>query len=136
MGEPSTLVLSFPLAAPATSVFRNQLTAIKQLQYTLFIKKYWCDHNVSSTIYVKDNEWAQLLGEVDKSWDSITGITFLPYDNGVYTQAPYEEINEETFNRLSAEFPAVDFLQLARYETKDLTTGAQELACDADKCAL
>jgi ribonucleoside-triphosphate reductase len=61
-------------------------------------------------------------------------VSFLPYDGGVYKQAPYEEITKETFEKLSKDFPKIDYSKLSAYELEDNTTSAQQLACQGAGC--
>lgn len=131
----STLVFEFPLKSPANSLFRNQVTAIEQLEYWKMLKTNWCEHNPSCTIYVKDHEWLEVADWVYKNWDIIGGISFLPYDSGVYQLAPYEEITKEQYEKLVKEFPKDINLELITEET-DQTEGSREYACTGDKCEL
>ena len=100
------------------------------------LKRYWCEHNPSCTVYVQDHEWPRVGGWVYDNWDEICGITFFPKDNGVYSLAPYEEINEETYNQLSDSFPFLDFSRLTEFESEDLTEGSREFACQGGACEL
>jgi len=59
---------------------------------------------------------------------------FLPAFDANYAQLPYIEISTEDYERRVAEFPEIDFSKLWRYESQDLTTAAQELACFAGQC--
>ena len=49
---------------------------------------------------------------------------------------PFVEISKEEYERLAAEFPTVDFSKIYRYEDKDLTNAAQELACTSGRCEI
>ena len=71
-----------------------------------------------------------------KYWDEICGVSFLPRedDNHSYAQAPYEEVDEEAYNKLKEEMPDVDFSEYA--ELADNTTSSQELACTAGVCEI
>jgi ribonucleoside-diphosphate reductase alpha chain len=63
-------------------------------------------------------------------------VSFLPHSNHTYRQAPYEEIDEETYNQLKEQQPDVDFSQLVNYEQDDSTINTKELACTAGHCEL
>lgn len=132
----STWVVSFPVAAPETAMFRDELTAIDQLEWYKKVQTNWCEHNQSITIYVKDEEWFEVGYWVYKNWDICIGVSFLPYDGGKYEQAPYEEIDEEQYKKLVAKFPKIDYSQLSKYEVEDNTEGAKTFACVGDKCEL
>lgn len=132
----STWVLEFPFKSPEGSITRHDVDAIKQLEHYKTVQNNWCEHNQSCTIYVKDNEWFNVGNWVYENWDFINGVSFLPYDGGNYELAPYEEINEQTYNKLVADFPKIDYSQLSRYEAEDNTQGSQSFACVGDKCEL
>ena len=96
----------------------------------------WCEHAVSCTIYVKDHEWIDVGKWVYENWEYIVGMTFLPYDNSRYEQAPFEEITREEYEELVEATPKIQYELLQKYEQEDLTTGAQELACSGGQCEL
>lgn len=135
-GNVNTYVFEFPRKSPDTSVMNDEVTALDQLKYWLMIKKYWCEHSASCTVFVKDHEWIEVGAWVWKNWDYITGLSFLPYSDTVYKLAPYEEISEEKYYELVGQMPEVDFSQLTSYEIEDGTTGAREFACVGDKCEI
>ncbi len=134
--NPSTLVFDFPIAAPPTAVTRNEVTAIGQLEHYLKFKQYWCEHNPSITVYVRDHEWMDVGAWVFKYLDDLGGVAFLPMTDHVYQQAPYQEITKEKYEELLAVFPAIDWHVFDKYETTDTTTGSQELACSAGQCEI
>lgn len=131
-----TWVCAFPIMSPPGAKTRYDMDAIEQLEWYLKLKKNWCEHNQSMTVYVKDNEWLKVGSWVWEHFDEIIGITFLPFDNGKYEQAPYEEISAEEYRRLIGLFPKIDYQQLSKYETEDNTTGAQQYACSGNSCEL
>jgi ribonucleoside-diphosphate reductase alpha chain len=131
-----TYVFEFPCQAPETSITRDELGAMDQLNYWMMLQKYWCEHKPSCTIYVKDHEWLEVGAWVYKNWNWVSGISFLPYAGGVYQLPPYEEIDEETYNRLVEQMPEIDFAKLAAFEKVDATDGAREFACTAGGCTI
>lgn len=130
----TTWVVSFPVKAPDTAKFRNDFTALEQLEWYKKVQTNWCEHNQSITVYVKENEWFDVGNWVYNNWDICTGVSFLPYDGGKYEQAPYEEINKEQYEKLLAKFPKIDYTMLSKYELEDTTEGAKTFACVGDKC--
>lgn len=131
-----TIVFEFPVQSPPGSVLRNSESAIEQLEYFKMVQDNWCEHNASNTIYVKDHEWMDVAKWVWDNFDNVCGLTFLPYDGGVYPLAPYEEIDREEYERRVAEMPKVDFSKLSLYEKDDNTIGSRELACVSGACEL
>ncbi len=129
-----TWVVEFPEAAPAKALTRHDVSAIDQLEHYLKLKRSWCEHNQSITIYVRPTEWLKVGSWVYDHFDEISGISFLPFDGGLYSQAPYEEVTEKQYEKMVKDFPKIDYTQLSKYEIEDNTTGAQLLACAAGGC--
>lgn len=136
MHSANTLVFEFPIAAPSTAVFRDQETALEQLEYWKMLQEEYCEHKPSCTIYVKDDEWLAVGAWVQQNWDYISGISFLPYDGGVYKLAPYQECTEAEYLELKAQMPELDFKELAEFEAEDGTKGSKEYACTGGSCEL
>ena len=134
--NPQNLVFSFPMKSADNSLTRHDVSAIEHLELWLKYRKYWTDHNPSVTIYVGENEWAEVGAWVWNHWDEICGVSFLPRedDNHSYAQAPYEEITEKQYRELKAIVPDIDFSEYT--ETVDNTTSSQELACTAGVCEI
>ncbi|MFA7309980.1 MAG: ATP cone domain-containing protein, partial [Candidatus Paceibacterota bacterium] len=114
--EASTYVLEFPVKAPSGSVFKNDLSAIQQLEYWKMVKLNFTEHNPSATISVGEEEWVQCVAWISDNWDIIGGLSFLPRENHVYRLAPYEAIDKKTYETLMAKFPKIDYSKLVIYE--------------------
>lgn len=137
MSPQQTDVFSFPLKSPKTALIRDDVSALDQLRLWLVYQKNWCEHKPSITVYVKENEWIEVAAFVYKYFDEMSGVSFLPYDNGTYRQAPYEEISEEVYlSELSKMPKSIDWSSISRYEKEDQTENMKELACTAGVCEL
>jgi len=132
----NTMVFSFPVESPKDSVFRNDRSAIEQLELWLTYQRYWAEHKPSITVYVKDEEWMDVGAWVWRHFDELSGVSFLPYDGGSYQQAPYQEITEQEFKRFSEGFPEARWEELGNFENTDMTLGSQELACTGGSCEI
>jgi len=134
--NPQNVVFSFPMASADNSLTRHDVSAIEHLELWLTYRKHWTDHNPSVTIYVGDDEWAEVGAWVWKHWDEVCGVSFLPRedDNHTYAQAPYEEITQEQYAELKEKMPVLDFSEYT--EVYDNTTSSQELACTAGICEI
>lgn len=128
------LVFSFPMKAPDVAVFRNDRTALEQLEHYLLWKEHWCEHNPSVTIYVKEDEWFEVGAWVYKNFDAIGGVSFLPHSDHIYKQAPYQEISKEEYDNLYSSFPIVNWEIFS--ENGDNTTATRELACVSGVCEI
>ncbi|MEK7208727.1 MAG: ATP cone domain-containing protein [Patescibacteria group bacterium] len=132
----STFVLEFPIQSPDGSVYKNDLTALEQLDYWKMVKEHYTEHNPSTTISVGEEEWLRVGNWVYENWEMIGGLAFLPRFDHVYRLAPYEAITEKRYNELVKNFPAIDFSKLVLYELEDATTGTRELACVSGTCEI
>ena len=132
-----TYVFSFPIKTGKKAVFRNDMSAIEQLELWLTYQKHWCEHKPSVTISVKESEWFAVGAWVYENFDFMSGVSFLPYSDHNYKQAPYQDCDEKTYNKLKKELPdKVDWSLLSKYENTDMTEGAQELACVSGVCEI
>lgn len=129
------LVFSFPIAAPEGALTREDLTAVEHLELWAAYREHWTDHNPSVTINVRDNEWDEVREWVWENFDKITGVSFLPYDDHVYEQAPYVPVSDKEFEDLQAKMPEhIDWSELSFFEATDETNGSQELSCMSGAC--
>ena len=135
MNPKTTSVFSFPIRAPKDAITRNDKTAIEQLELWLIYQRHWCEHKPSVTISVKDKEWVEVGAWVWKHFDEISGVSFLPYSDHTYAQAPYQDATVEEVKALEKVTPTkLDWSVFI--EQDDNTTGAQELACSSGSCEI
>jgi len=137
--EANTYVLEFPIKAPDHSKearFKDDLTALDQLEYWKRVKLNFTHHNPSATISVSENEWIPVVDWVQRNWDIIGGLSFLPRTNHVYRLAPYETITKEEYEARMSRFPKVDYSKLVAYERQDESDMKRELACAGGTCEI
>jgi len=133
----SSVVFSFPVKAPKTSVTVNEVGAMQQLELWKAYQYFWCEHKPSITIYYTDDEFLDVAQWIWKNFDMCSGVSLLPYSDHVYQQAPYEDINEEKYEELLAAMPKdINWADLGNFETEDNTIGSQELACVGGACEI
>ena len=131
------MVFSFPMKAPDKSIVVKEVNAVEQLKIWQLYNDHYTEHKPSVTIYYSEEEFPDVCAYVWKHFDSMSGISFLPRSDHTYTQAPYEEIDKDTYKKLKADMPkTIDWKQLAEFETGDNTTVQPELACTAGACEL
>lgn len=132
-----TTVFSFPQKAPEGAITRNDLSAIEHLEIWKAYKVHWTEHNPSVTINVRESEWIEVANWVYENWEYVGGISFLPFSEHTYKQAPYQDITEADYYLAKAAMPEhIDWSLLSTYEFEDTTTGTQELACVAGNCEI
>lgn len=134
MAPDTTTVFTFPQAAPEGAVTRTDLTAVEHLNIWKAYKVNWTEHNPSITVNVRDHEWIEVASWVYDNWEFVGGISFLPYSDHTYQQAPYIDCTDTDYRQLSGDMPVIDWSWLEDYETEDTTTGSQTLACTAANC--
>jgi len=135
MKPDNVTVFSFPMTAPEGSVFRNDMTALEQLELWLTYQEYWCEHKPSVTISVKEHEWVEVGAWVWNHLGKISGISFLPFSDHTYQQAPYQDCSAEECAELTARLPSeIDWSLLSNYESSDQTKGTQTMACTGGMC--
>jgi len=133
----TTTVFSFPVQAPEGTTTRKEVTALEQLELWLTYQRYWCEHKPSITVNVRDSEWLAVGAWVYENFDEVSGISFLPYSDHTYEQAPYQEIDKETYLKAFNTMPAqIDWSGLSAFEKKDNTVSSQTFACSGDVCEI
>ena len=132
----TTYVFEFPIKAPKNSVFKDDLTAIEQLEYWKMVKVHYTEHNPSVTIYVGENEWIEVANWIFNNWDIIGGLAFLPRNDHVYQLAPYEEIDEKRYHEMVRKLGTIDFSKIMTYEKQDESDAKKELACVGGVCEI
>ena len=137
MKPDQTTVFSFPMKAPQGAVVTADMSAIEQLEMWLAYQRSWCEHKPSVTINVKSDEWFEVGAFVYKHFDEMSGVSFLPYNEHTYQQAPYQECLATDYHILLDQMPdSIDWDKLSDYEQEDNTAGSQTLACSGDSCEI
>ena len=130
-----TTVFSFPVKAPNKAVVTADLSAVDQLNMWLMYQRNWCEHKPSVTINVKKDEWFEVGTFVYEHFDEMSGVSFLPYNEHTYQQAPYQEIDKEEYKNILSTMPkSIDWSRLSEYEKEDTTSSSQTFACTGDVC--
>jgi ribonucleoside-diphosphate reductase alpha chain len=125
--SPSTKVFSFPIKSPDGAVVASEMGAMEQLELWEIYQDFWCEHKPSMTCYYRDDEFLEVGQWLYNKFDKISGVSFLPYSEHTYQQAPYEPIDLETYEK------PIDW---NISENSDMTEGSQQLACTGNNCEL
>ena len=135
-----TAVISIPQRAPEGSITRSE-SALQLLERVRRVSNEWVQgghrkgqntHNVSATITIREEEWEPVGEWMWKNRDCYNGLSVLPHTNHTYVQAPYEDCDEETYNRLMKSLVNVDLTNVI--EVEDNTNLQGELACAGGSC--
>ena len=132
----NTFVLEFPVKAPEDAIYKDDISAIEQLEHWKLVKENYTEHNPSVTISVGEEEWVEVANWLYKNWELVGGLSFLPRDNHVYQLAPYETVNKEKYEELAKRIGLLDFSKITTYENEDMTENKKELACVGNVCEL
>jgi len=132
--SPTTKVFSFPIQSPEGAVVANDMGAMEQLCLWQTYQDFWCEHKPSMTCYYRDDEFLQVGQWLYNNFDKISGISFLPYSEHTYQQAPYEPVDKEVYDELVKGFPKQ--IDWNVNEESDMTEGSQQLACTGNSCEL
>ena len=137
MKPDTTVVFSFPQKSPEGAIVTADMPAIEQLEMWLMYQRNWCEHKPSVTINVRSDEWFEVGAFVYKHFDEMSGVSFLPYNEHTYQQAPYQECGKSDYKELLSLMPKnIDWSELSDYEKEDNTSGSQTMACSGDSCEI
>ncbi len=135
-------IMSFPQKAPEGSIYRTE-SALQLLKRVKKFNREWIEsgyrtgdnqHNVSCTISIKPHEWERVGNWMWENRHHYTGISVLPYDNGTYVQAPFEDCTEETYNQMIQSLHDIDLTEVV--EIDDNTNLTDQAACAGGACEL
>jgi ribonucleoside-diphosphate reductase alpha chain len=137
-----TAVISVPQKAPEGAILRTE-SPFQLLERVKKITQEWVrpghrtgsnTHNVSATISLKSEDW-ELAGEwMWNNREFYNGLSVLPFDGGTYTQAPFEDCNKETFDKMYKALHSIDLSKIV--ELTDETDLSGELACTGNACEI
>jgi len=137
-----TAVISIPQKSPEGSILRYE-SSFELLERVKKVSQEWIkpghrsgqnSHNVSATISLKEDEW-EYAGEW--MWENrkfYNGLSVLPYNGGTYQQAPFEDCDEQTYEKMMKSLKNVDLTKVI--ELQDNTNLSGEVACAGGACEI
>lgn len=143
MKPQSQAVISIPVAAPKGAITRSSETALSFLERVKYLHQNWIQpghisgnntHNVSATVTIKQDEWAQVGEWLWENQNFYNGLSFLPEDLGSYQQTPFETIDEATYLELSKGLSSINVANIV--EIGDNTNLSENLACSGGNCEI
>ena len=135
-------VIRIPQKAPEGSILRNEssmalLDRIKKFN-TEWVRNGYRNgsnaNNVSATVSIKTDEWQKVGEWMWENKASYNGLSVLPFDNGNYKQAPFEDISQEVFENLECSLKDLDLSKV--FEPDDVTELQAEAACSGGACTI
>jgi ribonucleoside-triphosphate reductase (thioredoxin) len=135
-------IIRIPQMAPRGSILRNEsammlLDRIKKFNLEWVRNGYRNGsnaNNVSATVSIKDNDWQRVGEWMWENQASYNGLSVLPFDNGNYQQAPFEDISKEVFETLEKSLKDLDLSSV--FEPDDGTALQAEAACAGGACII
>lgn len=135
-------IIRVPQQAPPGSILRSEdvidlLERIRKFNLEWVRNGYrngYNDNNVSATVSIRDEDWQRVGEWMWENKASYNGLSVLPFDNGNYKQAPFEDITKAEFEALAATLNELDLSQV--YEPDDTTDLQAEAACAGGACAV
>ena len=137
-----TAVISVPQKAPEGATMRTE-SAFQLLERVKFISENYVKvghrsgmntHNVSATISVKEHEWEDIGKWMWKNQKAYNGLSILPYDGGTYKQAPFEDCEEATYDKMVETLKNINLARIT--EEQDNTDLKGEAACAGGVCEI
>ena len=135
-------VITIPVKAPDGAVVRTE-SVNGFLDRIKYFTENWVQpghnygmntHNVSATVSIKNEEWDDVADWVWENQESFNGLSFLRYDNGTYTQAPFEDITEGEYLQGVENLKKIDLKEVL--EIEDNTDLQGEMACSGGSCEI
>lgn len=137
-----TAVITIPQKAPEGSIIRTE-SALNLLDRVKKFNLEWVKaghrkgantNNVSATISIKPGQWNKVKEWMWINRDTFNGLSVLPYDNGTYVQAPFEDCTKEVYDNMMKHLTSVDLTKVI--ELDDNTDLQGEAACVAGTCEI
>jgi len=133
-------VIEIPQKAPEGAITRQE----SAMQLLSRVQTVWSDwvraghrkgenkNNVSTTVSIKDDEWDKVGEWMWVNRNMYTALSVLPFDDHTYTQAPFEDCDEETYNTMMETLKEVNVDNIT--EVEDTTDLQGEVACGGGAC--
>jgi ribonucleoside-diphosphate reductase alpha chain len=137
-----TAIISVPQKAPEGAILRHE-SAMDLLERVKFFYQHWIKpghrtgqntHNISATVSIKEDEWDMVGKWMWENRKFYNGLSVLPYSNHSYTQAPFEDCTEETYERMMKSLISIDLTKIV--EIQDTTDLKGEVACGSNGCEI
>jgi ribonucleoside-triphosphate reductase len=122
-----TVVVSFPCSFPEGTAFADDMTAVDQLEVIKRLQLEWSDNSVSVTIYYRKEELESLRWWLHDNYHNTKSVSFLLHNDHGFDQAPLEEIDVDTYNKMRSEvtpITSIESLNLDDIEIENCDTGA------------
>ena len=137
-----TAVIGVPQKAPDHAILRTE-SPLQLLERVKWFSQNWIkpghrngmnSHNISATVSIREHEWDAVGTWLWSNREFYNGLSVLNYDGGTYTQAPFQDITKEKYERLMSTLNDVDLSKVVEFDDNTDLTG--ELACSGNACEI
>jgi len=134
--------LSVPQKAPKGAILRDE-GPIATLERVKKFSEEWVQighirgdnsHNVSATIYAKEEEWDEVGDWMWLNRHSYNGLAVFPYSGGNYPQMPFESCTKYMYEKMMSQLVRIDLTQVI--EEEDNTSLKESVACAGAGCEI
>lgn len=133
-------VIQVPQKAPDGAITRQE-SAMELLSRVQTVWSDWVraghrkgenKNNVSTTVSIKDDEWDAVGNWMWTNRNMYTALSVLPFDDHTYTQAPFEDCDEETYTEMLQSLHKINVDSIV--ELEDTTEVQDTIACGGGAC--
>ena len=122
----NTLIVEVPVKIENCRTL-DDISIWEQCELAAFMQEHWADNQVSCTVTFRADEASQIENVLQYFQYRLKSISFLPKDDSVYAQMPYEAISKDKYESLVK--------QLKGLSIKTLSEKAEpDKFCDGDTC--
>ena len=125
------MVVSFPVEEKHFSKGKEDVTMWEQFTLAAALQRHWADNQVSVTVSFKGEEKGSIATALATFEDQLKSVSMLPLGDHAYKQAPYEAIDEATFDRMAARITLMDLHGQNAHDVE-----AEDKFCSNDSCTL
>ena len=126
-----TVIVEFPCQSGKSAKLAKDMKAVDQLDLVKKIQKEWSDNAVSCTVYYKKEELQEIKEWLRENYKgNIKSVSFLLHQDHGFEQAPYEEIDANTYKKLSLAVKKVSATKVGNGHV------LQDLECEGGACPI
>lgn len=124
--DPKKVVVSFPAEFPEGTLLADETDAITQLRYAMLMQESWADNAVSVTVTYRPEELPEIKEFLRENWHLMKSVSFLPYSDHGFVQAPLIPIEEDEYERMLDEVNDHHqaYIGISELGEEECTTGA------------
>jgi len=122
----NTLIVEVPVKIENCRTLED-VSIWEQCELAAFMQEHWADNQVSCTVSFRPEEASQIENVLQYFQYRLKSISFLPKDNSVYAQMPYEAISKEKYESTVKNLKGLTIKTLSEKAEPDKF-------CDGDTC--